>query len=100
VLQSTTGNFSELRHAVYPTSAAACWPVKPASQVKQAAEQETGSKAQPATARQSSIPVSPTDLAMLTSCGEMCLFSQGSFWGKKDLLGHRGKKWDGESFGG
>lgn len=79
VLQSSTGNFSKLWHALYPASAAVCWPVKPASQVKKEAEQETVSKARPATAPRSPIPLSPTDLATLTLCGEMHLLSHCSF---------------------
>lgn len=54
VLQGSTGNFSKLWHALYPISAAVCSPVKPAFQVKKV-EQETGRKAQPATASQSPI---------------------------------------------
>lgn len=99
VLQSSTGNFSKLCCALCPTRAAVCWPVKPASRVKEAVEQEMGPKAQ---APHSPSPVSPTDLAALTSHGKMCLYSQCSFGERKDLLlsAQRKKKWDKESLGG
>lgn len=97
VLQSSTGSLAKLRRVLCCTRAAVCWPVKPASPVQRVVEQETGREARPDSAPQSFIPLSPTHLAMLTSCGEMCLYSQCSFWRRKDIVGQR-KTWDRESF--